>query len=98
MTVETLSKELGTNRIYVASSVKEHTGMTFKNYLNSKRVEYIASLLHQNPSLNLKELYFTAGFRSRDTANRNFLRFKGCSPTDYISSLRGQDTSDIISE
>lgn len=88
MTAEALSRELGTNRIYVARAIKEHTGMTFNNYLNSKRVEYIASLLHQNPSLSLKEIFFAAGFRSRDTANRNFLRFKGCSPTDY----REQDT------
>lgn len=86
-TVETLSKQLGTNRIYVARSIREHTDMSFNDYMNNKRVEFIASLLRQNPSQNFKELFFAAGFRSRDTAWRNFVKFKGCSPSDYTTSL-----------
>lgn len=86
-TVETLSKQLGTNRIYVARNIREHTDMSFNDYMNNKRVEFIASLLRQNPSQNLKELFFAAGFRSRDTAWRNFVKFKGCSPSDYTTSL-----------
>ena len=83
--VETISKSLGTNRIYVARSVKEHTGMSFNDYMNSRRVEYMATMLRQNPEINQKTLFFAAGFRSYPTAHRNFTKFKGCSPTDYIT-------------
>ena len=83
-TVETVSRELGTNRIYVARCIREHTGKTFNDFMNAKRVEYIASQLHQNPFASLKELFFAAGFRSRDTANRNFTKFIGCSPSEYM--------------
>ena len=86
--VEMLSKELGTNRIHVARSVKEHTGMSFNDFMNSRRVESIAAALRQNPKQNLKDLYFTAGFRSRESAYRNFVKFCGCSPTDFLAQLQ----------
>ena len=81
--VETISKTLGTNRIYVARSIKEHTGMSFNDYMNSRRVEYMATMLRQNSEINQKTLFFAAGFRSYPTAHRNFTKFKGCSPTEY---------------
>lgn len=82
--VETISRALGTNRIYVARSIKEHTGMSFNDYMNSRRVEYMATMLRQNPEISQKSLFFAVGFRSYPTAHRNFTKFKGCSPTDYI--------------
>ncbi len=86
-TVASISQTLGTNRIYVARCIKEHTGMTFNDYMNSKRVEFMANLLRQNPTQNQKQLFFAAGFRSYPTAHRNFVKFKGCSPTEYIEKL-----------
>lgn len=86
-TVASVSQTLGTNRIYVARCIKEHTGMTFNDYLNSKRVDFMANLLRQNPTQNQKQLFFAAGFRSYPTAHRNFVKFKGCSPTEYIEKL-----------
>lgn len=83
--VETISKAIGTNRIYVARIIKDHTGMSFNDYMNSRRVEYMATMLRQNSEINQKTLFFAAGFRSYPTAHRNFTKFKGCSPTDYIT-------------
>ncbi len=86
-TVETFSTSLGTNRIYVARCIREHTGMTFNDYLNKKRIDYMVSQLRRNPHQSHKELYFEAGFRSRHAAYRNFVKFQGCSPTDFIATL-----------
>jgi AraC-like DNA-binding protein len=85
--VETLSRNVGTNRIYVADSIREHTGLTFNDYLNQIRTQYMAEQLRKNPQQDQKSLYFDAGFRSRQTAYRNFVKFIGCSPTDYVASL-----------
>lgn len=87
--VETISTAVGTNRIYVARCIKEHTGLTVNDYINQKRVDYMASEL-KKASLSHKEIYFSAGFRSRQTAYRNFLKFKGVSPTDYMAALESQ--------
>ena len=61
--------------------------MTFNDYINSKRVDFMANLLRQNPTQNQKQLFFSAGFRSYPTAHRNFVKFKDCSPTEYIEKL-----------
>jgi len=84
-TIETLSEEIGTNRIYAARCIREHTGMAFNDYLNKKRVDYIASQLRENPLRDHKSLYFDVGYRSRQTAYRNFVKFEGCSPTEYAA-------------
>lgn len=86
-TVETVSTAVGTNRIYVARCIKEHTGMTFNDYMNEKRIAYMASQLRLDPKQDHKHLYFDAGFRNRHTAYRNFVKFQGCSPTDFVASL-----------
>ena len=86
-TVETVSKAVGTNRIYVARCIKEHTGMTFNDYMNEKRIAYMASQLRLNPKQDHKHLYFEVGFRNRQTAYRNFVKFQGYSPTEYTSSF-----------
>lgn len=86
-TVETVSTAVGSNRIYVARCIREHTGMTFNDYMNEKRIHYMAAQLRLNPTQDHKHLYFDVGFRSRHTAYRNFVKFVGSSPTDFIASL-----------
>ncbi len=86
-TIETVSAAVGTNRIYAARCIREHTGMTFNDYMNKKRIGYMADQLRRNPSQDQKHLYFEVGFRSRHTAYRNFVKFIGCAPTDFIASL-----------
>ena len=86
-TVDTVSTAVGTNRIYVARCIKEHTGMTFNDYMNQKRISYMAAQLRLDPTQDHKHLYFDVGFRSRHTAYRNFVKFIGSSPTDFITSL-----------
>ena len=83
-TVESLSADIGTNRIYVANSIRENTGLTFNDFLNKKRVEFMARQLLRNPKYNQRSLFFEVGFRNRQTAYRNFVKFMGCSPTEYI--------------
>lgn len=85
-TVETLSAAIGTNRIYTARCIKEHTGMTFNDYMNEKRIAYMAAQLRLDPTQDHKHLYFDVGFRSRHTAYRNFVKFQGSSPTDFVAS------------
>jgi AraC-like DNA-binding protein len=55
--------------------------------MNEKRINYMADQLRFNPRQDHKQLYFDVGFRSRHTAYRNFVKFIGCSPTDFAASL-----------
>ena len=86
-TVETVSQAIGTNRYYVGQIIREHTGLTFNDYMNRKRIEFMAAQLHHNPQQDQKALYFEAGFRSRTAAYRNFVKFMGCAPSDFAASI-----------
>lgn len=86
-TVETVSRSVGTNRNYVGRIIREHTGLTFNDYMNRKRIDFMAAQLRRDPRQDHKKLYFEAGFRSRTAAYRNFVRFMGSSPTDYAANL-----------
>lgn len=81
--VETISAAVGTNRIYVARCIKEHTGLTVNDYINSKRVDFMAAELSKTANPVHKEIFFAAGYRIRQTAYRNFIKFKGVSPTEF---------------
>lgn len=83
---ETLSSAVGTNRIYATRCIQAHTGLSFNDYLNKKRIEYITKRLCEDPGLKQEALYFEAGYRSRQTAYRNFIKFAGCSPTEFLSN------------
>jgi len=85
--VEMLCTAVGSNRIYVADSIREHTGLTVNDYLNQKRTGYMVNKLRQDPEQDQKPLYFEVGYRSRQTAYRNFVKFVGCSPSDFVSTL-----------
>ena len=88
-TVNTISTAVGSNRIYVARCVKEHTGLTVNDYINQKRVDFMATELQKAPA-NYTEVYFAAGFRSRQTAYRNFMKFKGVSPSEFSDAVESK--------
>ena len=69
----------------MARCIREHTGLTVNDYINQKRVDFMAAELKKAP-LSYKEIYFAAGYRSRQTAYRNFLKFKGVSPTEFTTA------------
>lgn len=74
----------GTNRTYFQLAVKQ---MGFDNSLDmvhSRRVEYICQQLRENPHANISALVYDAGYRSRTTAWRQFVRVVGCTPTEFI--------------
>ena len=86
-TVETVSRSVGTNRYYVGRIIRKHTGLTFNDYMNRKRIDFMAAQLRRDPQQDHKTLYFEAGFRSRTAAYRNFVKFMGTSPTDFVANL-----------
>ncbi len=86
-TIETVCRAIGTNRVYLMQSIREHTGMTFNDFLNHKRIDFMADELRRDPRQDHKRLYFEAGFRSRTAAYRNFVKFIGISPSDFVAAL-----------
>lgn len=85
-TVEMVSATIGIGRNQVVRCIREHTGLSFPDFMNKKRVDFMSDQLRRDPRQDHKQLYFEAGFRSRQKAYHNFIRFRGSSPTEFITS------------
>lgn len=70
----------------------EVAGLSFKQYLNSKRIEHAAALIGVK-SLNLNEIASIVGYDNHSTFYRNFMKYKKESPSDYRDRLINQDTN-----
>ncbi len=87
LTVTMLARMVGSNKTYIHQAFIDHAKSTYNDYINRKRIDYITQQLHERPNQNLQELFFRAGYRSRQTAGRNFRDMMGMTPSEYASSL-----------
>ena len=79
-----LAERLCTNSVYLADAVHKYAdGATINEFINSYRLRRAASLLTENPKLNINEVEYQSGFNSRSTFNRCFRAYYGMSPSEY---------------
>jgi AraC-like DNA-binding protein len=77
-----LAIALGTNRQYLINAIKEETGKTFKDYINTIRIEYAYDMLVKDWTASIESIYLEAGFSTRSTFNRLFKQRYGFSPVE----------------
>ena len=79
-----LAERIGTNSVYLADAVRKYAdGATVNEFINNHRLRRAASLLTDNPELNINEVEYLSGFNSRPTFNRCFRACFGMSPSEY---------------
>lgn len=88
LSLKAMARLCGTNVTYLNRIIKEETGSNFKDLVNSKRIQSVADTLKKDPSIDIQDAFFDAGFRSRATAWRNFKDIMGITPTEYRQSLK----------
>ncbi|MBQ3669403.1 MAG: helix-turn-helix domain-containing protein [Clostridia bacterium] len=82
--LEDLSAFTGFTRCYFSRIFKQHTGITYSEYLRNKRVSVAADMLIHS-KLQIRDVATGAGFGSIATFNRVFLDAKGCTPSKFRS-------------
>ena len=88
LNLNTLSDYVKSNRTYVSDAVKQNTGLTFNEYINQRRVNYIVEQLNRNPETSLPKLFAYVGYNQRTTAVRNFRKITGVTPAEFIESIK----------
>lgn len=80
-----LAKRLGYHEKYLSSTLHSLTGMNFRRFLASYRIDYAKQLLRKSTSskLNIIDIAMQCGFSSVITFNRSFLSLCGMTPTEY---------------
>jgi len=87
LSLKAMARMCGTNVTYLNRIIQEETGSSFKDLVNSKRIQNVAAKLKEDPSVDIQDAFFAAGYRSRATAWRNFKEILGVTPTEFRQGL-----------
>ena len=80
--LEKLASIAGYSKYHFSRIFKEYNGMSYIQYINSKRIK-AAERLMADSSLPITEVAMQCGFSSLTTFNRAFRKAKGCTPTEF---------------
>lgn len=89
--LELAADYIGFSKYHFTRLFKQHTNMTFHNYLCHKRIQAAQFMLTTDMSLPITDIAFQSGFNNLTTFNRCFNKYTGCSPTEYRNKLRHEE-------
>jgi AraC-like DNA-binding protein len=84
---KTLSDKLNTNEVYLREIIRKHYNSTFTEYITALRLNYARKLLADATNPTIEAVAIDAGFGSRFTFYRLFMKNYNISPKDYIKML-----------
>lgn len=87
LTLELVSKMIGTNRSHLSYVLNEYHQLTFTMYLKELRIRYITNLLLEDPKYlkyKVNELGHICGIANRQVFSDNFMEINGMRPVDFI--------------
>ena len=85
ISLATIADYMGYSSTYVSKIFKQTYGMSYIEYMNSKRIELSKQLL-ADTQLSVKEIGFRAGFNNMQTFFRVFKQCVGTTPSQYRGS------------
>ena len=99
VTLDSLAAYAGFSRYTLSRMFRQHTGLTFTQFLSKRRVDMALELL-SGSRIPVTQVALQCGFNSIATFNRVFRELKGCTPTQYRSiygKSRERDDNTMIS-
>lgn len=89
ITMEDVARSIGLNASYFSHCFKKNLGISFKQYLNRKRLEKAAVMLTTTDS-QITDIVFDCGFGSVTAFYQNFIDFYKISPKKFRDLERGK--------
>lgn len=77
-----MSREIGISYSYIRKIIKEKTGQSFQDYVNSLRLEEAKRLLRQT-SQSTNKIALSVGFSNIQSFNRTFKKMEGITPGEF---------------
>ncbi len=82
ISLKMLSAEFSVNETKLNEMILKYTGLGFKDFTDSMRIGIAIGLLRRK-EFNITEVAYESGFETTRTFNRIFLKFMGCTPSEY---------------
>jgi AraC-like DNA-binding protein len=80
VTIKDMAAQLGTNRKYLSVYINKVENKTFREWINSLRIEEAKHLLRENPDMTATGIAERTGFSDRSYFVRQFVNLTGISP------------------
>lgn len=80
--------ETGFCRTYVSNYINSKYGYTFLEYINRHRIEYAKELMLTDENAKTLNVAGKAGFSSEQSFYRNFHKFVGMNPTEWLEKKK----------
>ena len=87
LSIEEIARVLNSNRTYVSKLVNLYYGMSFRDYLNKKRLDYSKQLMNDEPDASLDYISAKSGFQSSTQFIRKFRETEGLTPTVWKQTM-----------
>ncbi|WGH76683.1 helix-turn-helix domain-containing protein [Tenacibaculum tangerinum] len=84
------AKKIGTNTTYLSKIIKEHKKMSFNDYTNELRINYIIELLSSDKkvrSYTTQAIGEIAGYKNAKSFTRIFKKYTGITPYQFIEKI-----------
>lgn len=85
-----IAKALNTNTAYLSKIINEHKGISFSEYVNDLRINYLLKELHENQALRkytIQTISEECGYKSPTTFIKAFRDRIKMTPSDYIKEI-----------
>jgi len=86
-TLSGLAMYVGYSPFYCSAKFREHTGMTYKQFLSACRLQAAAGDLSDTDD-RVTDIAFRYGYRAAESLTRAFTAAYGCTPREYRISHR----------
>lgn len=80
LTIVDLSRDLCTNRTYLSTYINNHYNVSFREWINSLRLNYAKQLLLDNPELTITDVADRVGYVSLSYFTKMFTVMEGITP------------------
>lgn len=87
LSLEDVSHMIHISKNHLSQCISEGLHTTFYDLINKYRIEAFIEKINQKPNLQISELYFQCGFRSKATFYKYFKLETGINPNDYRKKI-----------
>lgn len=84
LSVSQLAEDVGFTRKHLVHRFKEETGLTIKEYQKIERLQRVLQHVSTQDEIHWTGIACEHGFYDQSHLIRDFKRYTGCTPTDYL--------------
>ncbi|WP_318310324.1 AraC family transcriptional regulator [Flagellimonas crocea] len=86
--LDMVAEELNTTRHNTSQLINEHFNMSFREFVNSHRIQEAKELLEEQNELNIIDVAYEVGYNNKVSFNKAFKKDTHLTPSEYLNYLR----------